>query len=290
MQAYIKSLSQKTAQHKKSVNFEDVGEITISSELDTHSSTNRQKPSPSSGSKFLKQNTSQKLVPLPQSKFLKKPQASAASPVPTVSSQPRPSTSRGQQQQPKGPAYGKSKGPDFSQLKGPSYGQSKGAAYGQPKGVTFGQPIVGAQKSSSLDKAAALTQKIAQKQTFNARNMLTLETDSDDTFTTPRARTPGPGQKPNNRVLSPSPRSVSSDSVKIGRDGGKFMKKKHPAEGVKSVPPQPESSGQKSPVPRIKQKAGSEQKKSGRNALKRYYNIVCPHVKMLMAALACNVT
>ncbi|XP_033736981.1 uncharacterized protein C19orf44 homolog [Pecten maximus] len=231
LEAYIKGLTQKTAQHKKSVNFEDVGDISISSELDTNSSTHRQKAGSSVGSKFLKKNTGQKSVPAPQSKFLKKPQTSAASPVPTVSSQSRPGTSKGPLQQ-----------------------QAKGPAYGQPR--------VGTQKSSSLDKAAALTQKIAGRQTFaNTKNVFTLETDSEDTFSTPRASNPTPGKNKSNRVLSPSPRSVSSDSVKIGRDGGKFMKKKQPAADEKSVPQRAETSGRKSPVPKAKQ-IGNSQKQS----------------------------
>lgn len=231
LEAYIKGLTQKTAQHKKAVNFEDIGDISISSELDTNSSTHKQKAGPSVGSKFLKKNTGQNSAPAPQSKFLKKPQTSAASPVPTVSSQSRPGTSRGPLQQ-----------------------QSKGPAYGQPRG--------GTQKSSSLDKAAALTQKIAGRQTFaNTKNVFTLETDSDDTFSTPRAANPTPGKKQNNRVLSPSPRSMSSDSVKIGRDGGKFMKKKQAAAEEKPTPQKADTGGRKSPVPSAKQ-AGNVQKKS----------------------------
>ncbi|OWF34810.1 uncharacterized protein C19orf44-like [Mizuhopecten yessoensis] len=235
LEAYIKSLSQKTAQHKKSVNFEDIGDISISSELDTNSSTQHKKNVPTVGSKFLKKNTGQKTAPAPQSKFLKKPQTSAASPIPTVSSQPRPGTSRGALQQ-------------------------------QAKGPVYGQPRPGTQKSSSLDKAAALTQKIAGRQTFaNTKNVFTLETDSEDTctLTTPRASNPTPGKRQNNRVLSPSPRSVSSDSVKIGRDGGKFMKKKQPAPAEEKSAPhrKPEPSGRKSPVPKAKQ-AGEGQRKS----------------------------
>ncbi|XP_060082195.1 uncharacterized protein C19orf44 homolog [Ylistrum balloti] len=230
LEAYIKGLTQKTAQHKKSVNFEDIGDISISSELDTNSSTHRQKAAPSVGSKFLKKKTGQNSAPAPQSKFLKKPQSSAASPVPTVSSQSRPGTSRGPLQQ-----------------------QAKSPAYGQPRGSS--------QKSSSLDKAAALTQKIAGRQTFaNNKNVFTLETDSEETFSTPRAANPTPSSKQNTRVLSPSPRSMSSDSVKIGRDGGKFMKKKQPAAQEKPVPHKAESSGRKSPVPK---QTGAGKKSSG---------------------------
>ncbi|CAC5385513.1 Uncharacterized protein C19orf44 homolog [Mytilus coruscus] len=92
LNAYIKSLSQKTAQQRgKSVDFEEMGDISISSELDTHdtSSSMKRRALTTSGSKFLKKKITGDSASQPMSKFLRKPQVSSASPVPTVSEQIR---------------------------------------------------------------------------------------------------------------------------------------------------------------------------------------------------------
>ena len=55
LQAYISSLTQKTSQQKKSVNFEDLGEsISISSDIEDAPIETKVQPATSSGSKFLK--------------------------------------------------------------------------------------------------------------------------------------------------------------------------------------------------------------------------------------------
>ena len=220
MQAYLKSLTQKTAQQKKNVNFEDIGDISISSELD---SSAHKGPALVKNSKFIKKNTDSSVTQSqPQSKFLRKPQVSSASPVPTVSSQQRPGTSRGPTQP-----------QASSQVLSRSLGQNVRS---------------GSQQSSSLDKAAALSSKISQRSNL-ARKAMTLESDSDDTFTTPRTPTPRNGR----------PGSASSDSVKIGKDGGKFMKKK-PADPSPERPVEfkPEHGGRKSPVPKPNKLKGQE--------------------------------
>ena len=57
-QAYISSLTQKTSQQKKSVNFEDLGEsITISSDVEDAPLQAKTPALSSSGSKFLKKKT-----------------------------------------------------------------------------------------------------------------------------------------------------------------------------------------------------------------------------------------
>lgn len=58
LDAYISSLTQKTSQQKKSVNFEDLGEsISISSDIEDAPLHAKTPPAPSSGSKFLKKKT-----------------------------------------------------------------------------------------------------------------------------------------------------------------------------------------------------------------------------------------
>ena len=116
LQAYISSLTQKTSQQKKSVNFEDLGEsISISSDIEDAPLHAKTPPAPSSGSKFLKKKTavsdeaesspggegaSKFLKTTGQlgdvadlgasgNKFLKKPQTAAAGPSPAVTAQTR---------------------------------------------------------------------------------------------------------------------------------------------------------------------------------------------------------
>lgn len=111
-QAYISSLTQKTSQQKKSVNFEDFGEsISISSDIEDAPNKTKNQPASTSGSKFLKKKpsvsneaesspgagaskflkTAEKLGDAADldaggggggNKFLKKPQASVMSPSP----------------------------------------------------------------------------------------------------------------------------------------------------------------------------------------------------------------
>ena len=116
LQAYISSLTQKTSQQKKSVNFEDLGEsISISSDIEDAPVQAKTQPTPSAGSKFLKKKpsvsdeaasssgtgaskflkTGEQLEDAADlgvgggNKFMKKPQTSAVSPSPAVAAQNR---------------------------------------------------------------------------------------------------------------------------------------------------------------------------------------------------------
>ncbi|XP_076089641.1 uncharacterized protein LOC143060002 isoform X1 [Mytilus galloprovincialis] len=179
LNAYIKSLSQKTAQQRgKSVDFEEMGDISISSELDTHdtSSSMKRRAITTSGSKFLKKKITGDTASQPMSKFLRKPQVSSASPVPTVSEQIRGHIDQKSVQKP-----------------------------GQRSVQKSGQMSVQGQRSAALEKASVLAKKITQRSNEN-RKVFTLETDSDS-METPRQIT-------------------ESDSFKIGKNSGKFLKKK----------------------------------------------------------------
>ncbi|XP_052103414.1 uncharacterized protein C19orf44-like isoform X2 [Mytilus californianus] len=179
LNAYIKSLSQKTAQQRgKSVDFEEMGDISISSELDTHdtSSSMKRRALTTSGSKFLKKKITGDSASQPMSKFLRKPQVSSASPVPTVSEQIRGHIDQKSVQKP-----------------------------GQRSVQKSGQMSVQGQRSAALEKASVLAKKITQRSNEN-RKVFTLETDSES-LETPRQIT-------------------ESDSFKIGKNSGKFLKKK----------------------------------------------------------------
>lgn len=180
LNAYIKSLSQKTAQQRgKSVEFEEMGDISISSELDTHdtSSSIKRRAVTTSGSKFLKKKAKEEPGAQPVSKFLKKPQVSSASPVPTVSEQVRAHLNHMSNDKP-------------------------------------------GQRSAALDKASVLAKKITQRSNEN-RKVFTLETDSES-LETPRQNT-------------------DSDSFKIGKNAGKFLKKKEQSAEPDSVTNRPAS-------------------------------------------------
>lgn len=73
--------------------------------------------------------------------------------------------------------------------------------------------------SSALSRAAALTSKISQRPVPTRQsNVFTLDTDSEDSFRKPAVVKAG---------RTPSPlRSASDSSLSLGRDGGKFVKKK----------------------------------------------------------------
>ncbi|XP_061180882.1 uncharacterized protein C19orf44-like [Saccostrea echinata] len=198
LNAYIKSLTQKTTSHqqKKTVNFED-GEISISSDVDTHTQTSsshaKKRPLITSGNKFLKKKQTE-MTSQPSAKYLKKPQVSNASPVPTVSG-------------------------DM---------------------VRTNKPRDSARSSSALSKASALSNKFA-KRSAETRKVFTLETDSSESLQTPR---PGSALGSYNERS----RSADSDSMKIGKDGSKFMKKKTPA---------PEPQRNRSPSPQTNQRKQS---------------------------------
>ncbi|KAK3580968.1 hypothetical protein CHS0354_006995 [Potamilus streckersoni] len=193
--AYISSLTEKTAKQKKSVNFEDIGEISISSNIDS-SFEPAEKPS----SRFLKkpsQSFDEESANDKGSKFLKKPQQSAASPSPAPSVQEK-------------------------------------FIHGSHTKDSVGK--INPQSSAALSKASAVASKITQR-TVSARKVMTLESDSDESLALVRV---GKGSVD---------KSDSSGSVKIGRDGGKFLKKSTgggagtplTAPPLTSVQPQPEN-------------------------------------------------
>ncbi|KAL3869783.1 hypothetical protein ACJMK2_042420 [Sinanodonta woodiana] len=193
--AYISSLAEKTAKQKKSVNFEDIGEISISSNIDSSF-----EPVAKPSSRFLKkpsQSFDEESANDKGSKFLKKPQQSAASPSPAPSVKEK-FTNGGH--------------------------------------VTNSAGKLSQQSSAALSKASAVASKIAQK-TVSVRKVMTLESDSDESLVLSRV---GKGSVD---------KSDSSGSLKIGRDGGKFLKKSTgggagtplTAPPLTSVQPQPEN-------------------------------------------------
>ncbi|XP_053394111.1 serine/arginine repetitive matrix protein 1-like isoform X2 [Mercenaria mercenaria] len=227
LNAYISSLTQKTSKQQKTVNFEDLGDsISISSDIEDIPV----KPTPevASGSKFLKKKPSvgdQNVEPATSgNKFLKKPQVSAGSPSPAVKSQ-------AQQR------YGS---------------QSVQSAGSSRPGSQLGTSRLA---HSALDKASAITGKIQQR--VATRKTYTLESDSDESFSAVKLSRSGGDQ------ISESQNS-KTDSVKIGRDGGKFMKKTTPSPAPVTEPPRTSTAQQnrgkspaKQPVANQSQKKAS---------------------------------
>ncbi|XP_060594668.1 serine/arginine repetitive matrix protein 2-like isoform X2 [Ruditapes philippinarum] len=194
LNAYISSLTQKTSKQQKTVNFEDLGDsISISSDIEDVRIQAKPAPEISSGSKFLKKKpgaVGDENVEPAGNKFLKKPQVSATSPSPAVKSQPA-----------------------------QRYGSQSVQSAGSSRPVS--QLGSSRQAYSALDKASALTGKIQQRAA--TRKTYTLESDSDESFSAVKlSRSIGD-------QLSDSHNS-KSESIKIGRDGGKFLKKATPSQ------------------------------------------------------------
>ncbi|XP_060601168.1 serine/arginine repetitive matrix protein 1-like [Ruditapes philippinarum] len=194
LNAYISSLTQKTSKQQKTVNFEDLGDsISISSDIEDVRVQAKPAPEISSGSKFLKKKpgaVGDENVEPAGNKFLKKPQVSATSPSPAVKSQPA-----------------------------QRYGSQSVQSAGSSRPVS--QLGSSRQAYSALDKASALTGKIQQRAA--TRKTYTLESDSDESFSAVKlSRSIGD-------QLSDSHNS-KSESIKIGRDGGKFLKKATPSQ------------------------------------------------------------
>lgn len=225
LNAYISSLTQKTAK-QKTVNFEDIGEsLSISSDIEDV--VVKPVPEISSGSKFLKKKPSvedQNAEPAAVgNKFLKKPQASASSPSPAVK----------------------------SQTPGRHGSQSVQSAGSSRPGSQLG---ASRQAYSALDKASAITGKIQQKAA--TRRTYTIESDSDESFSAVKlARSSG-------EFVS---ESQTSDSVKIGKDGGKFLKRSvpSPAPATSIEPPRASTAQQNKAKSQVKQPQGSQAQKKG---------------------------
>lgn len=189
LNAYINSLTQKTSQQKKSVNFDDLSEsISISSNIDDTGYQAKSEVATSSGSKFLKKKTSLNeydSTPVPTAnKFLKISQPAGGNSIPSASTNRQ------------------------HNVHAQSMGSSRPGS----------QIATGRQASSALDKASAITGKIQQR--VATRRSYTLESDSDESFSALKMA------KSSTEQVSDS---QASDSMKIGRDKGKFLKKATPS-------------------------------------------------------------
>ncbi|KAL4230692.1 hypothetical protein ACF0H5_011068 [Mactra antiquata] len=182
---YISSLTQKTSKQQKLVNFEDLGD-SISISSDIEDSPIKQAAAP---------------TPSSGSKFLKKkPSVEDKGDTPDNVSKflKKPQLSTG------------SPSPSVQQQQ-QRYGSAPGRMVGT--GQSGGKAGLRGSGSSALDKASALTGKIQQR--VATQKTFTLESDSDESFSAVKlARSSG-------EQISES----QSDSVKIGRDKGKFLKK-----------------------------------------------------------------
>ncbi|XP_064606508.1 uncharacterized protein C19orf44-like [Liolophura sinensis] len=190
LNAYISSLTKKTTA-RKSVSFDEDSDISISNEDYQYGGTTV----PASGSKYLKKKVRDSLDSVESmepkepalNRFLKK----APTPVAAgISPAPvdRPATSK---------FAGK-------YVSGSEMARSSQQSH---------------RSSSALSKAAALTSKISQRPVPTRQsNIFTLDTDSEDSFRKPSTVKAG---------RTPSPlRSASDSSLSLGKDGGKFVKKK----------------------------------------------------------------
>lgn len=193
---YINSLTQKTAQQKKAVNFEDLGDsISISSDIEDIKYQSKPAVTTSAGSKFLKKKTptadeDEKDKPAAASKFIKKPQASSTSPAPAPSTQTK-------------------------------YGQKPVAQMAGPRTSSQGNRSV----TSALDKASAITGKI--KERVSTRKAFTIDSDSDESLAAAMKMARSSGEQISE--------SLTTESVKVGRDGGKFLKKATPSPAHKQT-------------------------------------------------------
>ncbi|WAR24008.1 CS044-like protein [Mya arenaria] len=207
LNAYISSLTQKTVKSQKSVNFEDLGEsISISSDIE------EVKPQAvaSVGSKFLKKKPGQD----------------------TTDSSPAGNNNTAGSKFLKNPQTSAvSPSPAASTVK-PRYGGQSAASSGQSFGRPGSQQSGGRQVSSALDKASALTGKFQQKSAV--RKSYTLDSESDESY----------GNLKLSAVGDQLSDSVTTESAKIGRDGGKFLKKATPSLAAATPTPARETTKQ----------------------------------------------
>lgn len=245
-QGYLSSLTQKTQQQTKSVNYEEYGEnISISSEADASMTPRMRKtPSPTvgAGSKFLK----------------KKAQPAAEPPTPAKKA------TGGYGVKARGGKAGMARSmndivyddddDDIPEVRR-SYGASAGPKFGVSASTAGSGKRGGAQFSSALQKASALAQKITSRSVgsapaSNRKTRPRLDSDTDESIS------PGPGSRKRGGGGRRS-RPGSASDTSIGRDGSKFLKKKGPAaaEVVEVAKPQ---AGRQSPArPSSRERASS---------------------------------
>ena len=240
-QSYLNSLTQKTSQQAKSVNYEEFGDISISSGADPTPRVGRTpSPAPGAGSKFLKKKA--------------QPVEGAATPA---------------KKTPVGGAYGVK--PSVSQVKksvsqvnesdddddDDDIGMKVQTGTAESRGATpkfSSAPVAGAkrggfQMSSALNKASALANKITQRSAGSAASRKTrsslMDSDTDESL--------GPLLRSSKRGGKGSRPGSASDSS-VGRDGNKFMKKKGGSAEAKPVE-EVKKSGRQSPArPAAKEK------------------------------------
>lgn len=232
-QSYLNSLTQKTSLQTKSVNYEEYGDISISSGADPMTPRVRRTPSPATGagSKFLKKKSQ------PENDAettIKRPVSGGAYGVKTTAI--RAST----QDEDDDDDYAED---DFigagAVRSGPKF-SSMSASAASRRG--------GAQMSSALNKATALTNKITQRSSGSAALRRTrsslLDSDTDESFGPPvRGKVSG----------SKGSRPGSSSDNSVGHDGNKFIKKQGGQEVKAEV--KVKGSGHKSPARSVSREA-----------------------------------
>lgn len=252
--SYLNSLTQKTTQQARSVNYEEFGDISISSGADPMTPRVHRTPSPAVGA---------------GSKFLKK-------------KQPNP-----QIEEARGKKTGLAGAQDYGIKQGGVAGGSKdvrasGGSVGMRDSVgsvsAASSVAPGVKKggfqtskmSSALDKATALTNKITQRATGGApiRRFRGTALDSDtDESVSPVLR----GARP--RGIDSRPGSASDAS--IGHDGNKFMKKR-PSTAEDAKAEEEDRSISRSKAARNKRRsksAGDRQRKGVSNVLRGSSNV-----------------
>ncbi|KAL8584634.1 hypothetical protein ACOMHN_002363 [Nucella lapillus] len=254
--SYLNSLTQKTAHQAKSVNYEEYGDISISSGADAMTPRVGRTPSPAigAGSKFLKKKT-------PAAAEATEPEKKAKS----------------------GGVYGlKAKSALLSHLADDdddddddddetAYVGARGVMSAQKPGPKFASTSAptsarrgGFQTSSALNKASALANKITQRSSgsnpFRKSRSTLLDSDTDESL--------GAGARGSNlRGKSSRPASTSDNSV--GHDGNKFMKKRGgEATEVKSEDVV-RGSGRQSPARKAAKEKPAEKKTESRGSGQR---------------------
>ncbi|KAL5021085.1 hypothetical protein ScPMuIL_000240 [Solemya velum] len=228
LDAYINSLTRKTVE-RKSVNFEDGGDIYISSDLEDLSLQSTPRPtSVLTGSKFLKKPSSASPPLSNTSKFLKKSRTSSVDQASSSKFLRKPQMA-------------------VVSNDGVLPQNSSKKASTRPIVKNKAQMLLAGQRSNLPNQASAVpTIKAATVPTMKAAvgptrgkvkprstaisNVYSFETDSDDSMSMSMSRSAS------SRLEM---RSSSSDSFKIGRDGNKFLKKKEELPGKKSPETQP---------------------------------------------------
>lgn len=238
---YLNSLTQKTSLQAKSVNYEEYGDISISSGADAMTPTALRTPSPATG---------------PGSKFLKK---KAAPPVEDTG--PYKKSSDGKAYSVKPSESGTTK--NANTVAGRVVGSGDAAAGKSVSGATATAPKVGTsgsmpgmmkkggfQMSSTLSKASALAERITSRSAVPAahrkhRSQLDSETDE--------SASPGPDRRKDIKARNSGSRPSSADSS-VGRDGKKFLKRGSFAQNVN----QTEDGGKSPSRPRSRERAKSK--------------------------------